>query len=157
MKKLSVIMVLLFAAGGLRAQVFTGGNVSFNMDNGYYLDAAPIIGYKIKSFKAGLSPVASYSGYADFKGVYSYGARVFTEYTVYKGIFLHGEFGAMNTQRNDGTTSRLWSLSAPLGVGYEYAITDNIMAQGSVLWDVMHTGDSPGENPIIRGGIIYNF
>jgi hypothetical protein len=162
--KKRILIILLFLPVLASAQVFTGGNigVSFSESDGYYVDAAPLAGYQIKNFKAGVAAVGSYTGFFDSRSKYSFGGRVFTEYTIIKGIFLHAEFEVLNTEvlayNPDGSTTkkRLWNMAAPMGVGYEYPITKNIKAQGMVLWDVLHNSDSPGQNPIIRGGLIYS-
>jgi hypothetical protein len=134
------------------SQVFTGGNVSVNYSNGIYVDLAPIIGYQIQSFKVGLSPIGSYSTVNGTSGVYSFGGRVFTEYTVWQGIFVHAEFEGQNVPVG---SSRSWIFSAPIGVGYEYPIMKGVMLQGSVLWDFMQQKNNPRENPIVRGGLVY--
>lgn len=146
-----IIIMMMFSARSY-SQIFTGGTTSVNWNNGIYVDLAPIIGYQIQSFKVGLSPIGSYSTVNGTSGVYSFGGRVFTEYTVWKGIFLHAEFEGQNVPVG---SSRSWIFAAPVGVGYEYPIMKGVMLQGSVLWDFMQQKNNPKENPIIRGGIIY--
>lgn len=145
------------------AQVFTGGNFGVNYDNnGVYVDLAPEIGYRYKIVEAGIAPFVSYKQ-IDKAHHYSFGSRVFSRLTLYKDIFAHAEFQVSNIEI-PGTVSsdiffdnRKWIVAMPLGVGYRYKISKNITAQGSVLYDVLLDDDSPQKNPIIRGGIVYDF
>lgn len=144
------------------SQIFTGGTFGVYYDNGVYVDLAPEIGYRYQRVEAGISPFVSYREIGD-QHRYSFGNRIFTRITVYKDIFLHGEFQLMNIEIPGSTSSgftfenRKWILSMPIGAGYKYKISDKAYAHGSILYDVMLDKDSPVQNPIIRGGIIYNF
>lgn len=154
LKAAAALLIIIFMVNSRsNAQIFTGGNVSANYSNGVYIDVAPIIGYQIQSFKVGLSPIGSYSTVGGASATYSYGGRIFAEYTVWQGIFVHGEFGGQNVPVGSG---RSLIFSAPIGVGYEYPVMKGVLLQGSVLWDFMQQKNNPSENPIIRGGIIYS-
>ena len=124
MNRLLKISLILFCASlTSNAQVYTGGNVSINYDNGMYIDAAPIIGYKWDAFNAGFSPFASYSVTNNSKGDFSAGSRIFVEYTIYEGIFLHGECEVLNYPY---AGDRDWAFGMPLGAGYRYEIAKNV-------------------------------
>jgi hypothetical protein len=148
-----LLIVLLFSFSG-KSQITTGGNASVTFTNGIYADLSPIVGYKIKKFSAGFSPFFAYSQQATYNGKYSYGARLFGQYSIFKGAFLHAEIEASNIPVN---TTREWILGIPLGGGYEYEIAKNTKAQCSILYDVLLDKNSPKENPEIRGGIVYSF
>ena len=165
MKTISKIILILLGTILMKptsAQLYTGGTTSMNFDGGVYVDLAPIIGYRILSLNVGVSPIFSYSNRLDVKGAYAWGGRIFAEYTVLKGIFVHGEIEGQNSEKVSisdlgvTTKSRIWTAAAPFGVGYEYVIMKGVRAQGMVLYDLLHTKDSPSQNPIIRGGVTYD-
>jgi hypothetical protein len=165
--RLFVIILTFFLALNFTkssAQIFTGGDLSVTFTNGVNVNLAPIVGYKYKSFSTGLSPVVMYTATGTTSGDFSYGGRVFVEYAIWKGIFVHAEFEALNTGYLESITSiklRNWVLGAPVGVGYEYEITKNVWFKGSVLYDVLVDlnldQNSSKSNPEIRGGIVYTF
>jgi hypothetical protein len=165
-----VFSIFLVCSAGMEhasAQFYTGGNMSFNVVGGFSLDLAPIAGYQYEKFKAGVSPVIMYTATGNTAGSFSYGGRVFAEYTISKGIFAHAEFGALNAGHIDWPTNgaagifkRSWVLSAPVGVGYEYEITKGVWVQAMVLYDALLDINliqgSPLANPSVRGGINYS-
>jgi hypothetical protein len=164
--KISLIVVVFIVISQIKvdAQIFTGGDLSVTFTNGVNVNLAPIIGYKIKGFSTGLSPVVMYTATGATSGDFSYGGRIFAEYDIWKGIFVHAEFEAINTGYLESITNiklRNWVLGAPVGVGYEYEITKNVWFKGSVLYDVMIdlnlNQNSSNSNPIVRGGVVYTF
>jgi hypothetical protein len=162
---LLTVIILSNISNKASAQVFTGGDLSATFINGVKIDIAPIIGYKYKSFSAGLSPVILYTAASTqgFSGDFSYGGRIFAEYDVWKGILVHAEFNAMNTGYVDNTGIKQygWVIGAPIGVGYEYEIASHVWFKGMVLYDaLLHINldqNLPNANPTVRGGITYVF
>lgn len=165
--KLPVLaLIFVFSLSNIRvdAQIFTGGDLSVTFTNGINVNLAPIIGYKVKGFSAGLSPVIMYTATGNTSGDISFGGRIFAEYDIWKGIFVHVEGEALNTGYIDNITSvklRNWTYAAPVGVGYEYEITKNVWFKGSVLYDFLKNlnldQNSSTSNPIVRGGVVYTF
>ena len=51
---------------------------------------------------------------------------------------------------------RIWTIGLPVGAGYEHKI-GKIRVQASILYDLLLDPDSPKENPIYRGGVVYDF
>ena len=153
---LTALMVpFIFGITAVHSQVYTGGNLGFHYDNkGYYIDVAPVIGYRYARLNLGLSPFYSYSEYKDKDNQYSYGGRIYSQLTIYRNVFAHAEFEARNIEKSE---DRKWIVGLPVGGGYRYKIGPNAQAYGAVLYDVLLDDDSPAENPIIRGGITYNF
>ena len=158
-----VCLLITLLQNKIEAQVFTGGDLSVTFTNGVNVDLAPIIGYKVKGFSTGLSPVVMYRATGGLNGEFSYGGRIFAEYSIWKGIFVHAEFEALNTGYLDNfqVKQRNWVLGAPVGVGYEYEINKNVWFKGSVLYDVLIDlnldQNSSSSNPIVRGGVVYTF
>lgn len=161
---IAVILISLIS-NRASAQIFTGGDLSATFINGIKVDIAPTIGYKYKSFSVGLSPVVLYTAASTqgFAGDFSYGARLYVEYTVFKGVFVHVEGKAMNTGYldNSGIKQHGWVIGAPIGVGYEYELAKNVWFKGMALYDpFVHINlnqNLPNPNPTVRGGITYVF
>lgn len=163
-KRLCVMSMLLGMATFAHAQVYTGGNVSVGFDNNTtYADIAPILGYQIGKARVGVSPVLNYNKTTNADAQYSFGARLFGQYTVFQGFFLHAEFESLNVEDRandiDGQPpyDRTWVVGLPVGAGYNQQLTDRISAQFMVLWNVIENDNTPTTNPIIRGGINYSF
>jgi hypothetical protein len=166
-KIIAVTAVILLSLTGNRAlaQLFTGGNLSATFINGVKVDLAPVIGYKIQNFSVGLSPVIQYTAASTqgFAGDFSFGASLFAEYVIYKGIFVHAEGKAMYTGYLDNFQIKHhgWVIGAPIGAGYEYEIAKNVWFKGMALYDpFVHINlnqNLPNPNPTVSGGITYVF
>ena len=157
-----ICLSLAFSAG-VSAQVFTGGNVSVSYDNGVYADIAPVVGYRLEAFNGGVSPIFSYKKPDNSaQQFFSMGARIFGQYHLIENAFLHDEFQTLNTQTTsvfaDGTRihDRVWTISLPVGAGYETRLNDKTRVQASILYDVLQDKNNPNNMPVIRGGILYD-
>ncbi len=160
MKKILLISILVTALSGmhntLNAQMYTGGNLGIHYDaKGYYIDVAPLLGYRQGIVDFGVSPFFSFRDHKDRDSRYSYGNRVFTQVTFIPNVFAHAEFEVTNIEAAGG--DRKWIVGLPLGGGYRYRLGDRTQAYGMVLYDVLLDDDSPVTNPIIRGGVVYSF
>jgi len=153
-KKLQLLLILIFVTLGfnVKSQVYTGGTMGVNYNDGVVVELAPILGYKYKIFEAGVSPLFSY---AERQNKFAAGARLFTIVTVYKDTFVHAEFEAANVQKGEDIKSREWVLALPIGGGYQYEISKGVYAYGMILYNVIQKENSLTKNPIIRGGIKY--
>lgn len=155
-KYVTLFLALTFISLNASSQVYTGGNASVNYDRGYYVDLAPLLGYRMGIVNVGVSPFYAYADRENHEPVYSFGARLFTQLTFYKDIYAHVELQGENVQIGK-TKNRKWVLSLPVGFGYRYEIAPNTTAYGMILYDVLLNEDSPSRNPIIRGGVTYSF
>ncbi|MFO8054394.1 MAG: hypothetical protein R6U19_04430 [Bacteroidales bacterium] len=150
------VLITLGVNSEADAQFYTGGNIGADFDNdGYYIDASPLFGYRLEKVRAGISPFYSHRDFKKGPSRYSYGGRVFTQYTFIKNVFVHGEFEASNIELYG--EKRKWIIGLPLGAGYRKEIAPNTQAYGMVLYDVLLDDDSMVRNPILRGGVQYNF
>ncbi|HLR90014.1 MAG TPA: hypothetical protein VK040_03600 [Balneolaceae bacterium] len=139
------------------AQVFTGGSASFSfLNNRTYFEASPLIGYRINDFRVGTGAILSYNRRNGNERTH-YGARIFGQYDVAEGLYLHGEMEGINTKytRSSGRVTRNWLFSIPVGAGYRQRISENVYATASILYDLIQHKNSPYDNPIIRGGVRY--
>ena len=154
-KKFHYLFIFILTILGFNAesQVYTGGTMGVNYNDGVIIELAPILGYKYNIFEAGVSPLFSY---AEKQNKFAAGARIFSTVTVYKDTFVHAEFEAANVQKNENDIkSREWVLAFPIGGGYQYEISKGVYAYGMILYNVIQKENSLTKNPIIRGGIKY--
>lgn len=148
-----VFFMTVFASNGYSQLVF-GGTLGANYRNdGFYLELAPQVGYKYKILETGLCPFLLYAEGSDYL---SYGARIYTEATVWENLFLHAEFQAANNYIY-GEGKREWVLGLPVGAGWAQPINDNMVFKAMILWDILYKeGYSAQENPIFRVGVTYS-
>jgi hypothetical protein len=151
-----VVVALLFYFKA-ECQVFTGGEFGVHYKNGMIIEAAPVLGYKLNNYRVGVSPFLSYSMPKNSKEFYIFGARLFNQFTIFEGVYLHAEFEALNTPHLKADDKRIWLLGLPVGAGYEKEIAKNTFAYGSFLYDLLLSESSPKENPTIRAGIVHRF
>ncbi len=157
MIKAGILLFFSFAflmTDSSQAQVFTGGSVGVHYSRGYYIEASPIIGYRMGIVDVGISPFFSYREYRDRDNRYSYGNRIFTQVSPVPQVFGHAEFEMTNIEHGG---ERKWITGLPVGAGYRYGLGSRSEAYGMVLYDLLLDDDSPVENPIVRGGVIYRF
>ncbi len=152
-----LLLSLLLYNQNSEAQIFTGGNIGFQVNNGNTVfDASPMIGYRMKNFEAGVSPFFTYVMPKNSVNEYLYGGRIFSKYHAIEGLFLHAEFEGVNIHLPNEATKRKWTLGLPLGAGYEHRV-GKVRVHASILYDVLLDPDSGKQNPIYRGGITYDF
>ncbi len=151
---LLLVVMTFFLVNDSHAQVFTGGSVGVHYDRGYYIDAAPVIGYTMGIVDLGVSPFFSFRDHRDRDSRYSYGGRLFTQVSPVPEVFGHAEFEMTNIEHGD---DRKWITGFPVGAGYRYKLGSRSEAYAMVLYDLLLDDDSPVTNPIVRGGITYRF
>lgn len=156
MKKYLIIVLTVSISNLLYGQLFTGGNMSFNFNNqGIYLDAAPEIGYRFMGkLSVGMSPFVSVTKYNSSPDIqYMYGGRLFSRLEILNGAYAVANVEAINIKTESG---RAWNYALPIGAGFRYKY-GKISVYSEVLYDILLKPDSPRENPIVRGGINYDF
>jgi len=155
-----LILVITLTYTKVFGQLFTGGTTNFSYDNGMCIDFAPEIGYKIEKIRVGAAPFILYKEVSDADNV-SFGARVYGQYDIMKDIYIQVESQVTRVQNIPqaiaGSYKSKWIISFPVGAGYRYKIADNTYAWGSVLYDFFLDENSPQKNPLVRGGVTYDF
>lgn len=160
---LSTLALLILSATLGSAQIYTGGDASLDYANGFYVDVAPVVGYRVGMLDVGIAPFFSYSKKNNADDFYLYGGRFYSQLNLLENLFVHAEIEGLNTQKTvvnpDGSsiTSRKWVLGVPIGAGYRQRLGDNVTAHAMVLYDILLDEDSPKENPVVRAGVTYNF
>jgi len=146
-------------------RLFTGGNLGLQFGTYTSIDVSPIIGYYFTNkFAAGIGAIYQYNGFKDninpanSYNTNIYGANCFLRYYLFKNIFAHAEYEALNLetlyfdQLNRYSTPRFWVQSVLLGGGYRQPIGEHSSVNIMLLYNINETVDSPYSNPIIRMG-----
>ncbi len=96
------------------------------------------------------------------KGLNTFGGRVYADMLIVKGMFLHGEFEALNQDAsytlytNESISSRVYESN--FGLGKRFNITRNIRGNIIAIYRVEYQGELPAANKInVRMGIDYAF
>ncbi len=126
---------------------FFGGNLGLQIGQVTYVNIAPIVGYKVtERYRAGVGINYIYTNYFG-QGYHLIGGRLFQQFFVWKGIFLHGEYEFMNYPTSFSNANGKWVRNIAnafnLGPGYQQnfgrrAFT-NVAVLYNVIWDRNNT------------------
>ena len=179
MKRLAIIaslFLMLFGFAGkasaqflpdtpdLKGKIIYGGNFGFGMSGNFLsLSVAPQIGYRVfNPWEVGVRTI--YDLTCDFNrmlgNVYGhyFGLAPYTNFQVYKGLFLHVEDELMYgiIRLNHETVSQKWYNSVFVGGGYrQYSYTGSyvyFMVLYNLSWGAIHqpsNWDTPYGSPIV--------
>jgi len=148
-----------------KERFFLGGTIQLLVGNPTSLDLSPLAGYRLTK-KWSIGTGATYRlSFGDGNNQYTnaidedvYGYRAFTEYIFYKGFFAHSEFESMNKKVEDLTsdqTQRTWSNALMAGIGKEYRFAKKVKGNVMVLYNFLHSSNSPYDKPLVfRFGFI---
>ena len=150
----------------LKDRLYYGGNFSLQLGNITYIDASPLVGAMItEKYSAGMGATYQYYNnkyYVDGAS-HVYGARVFNRYNVFRQIFLHAEYEALNLElpytlpNNDIIFTREWVPSLFAGAGYFVPFGDrggmNFMALYNFSYDNKRTNYN--EPYVFRVGFVF--
>lgn len=91
MKKIYFLLfgaILVCTGFKINAQVYTGGSMGIHYDDGIYVDAAPLLGYRQGILDLGVAPFYAYREYDNMPSRYSYGNRLFMQLTFIPNVIL---------------------------------------------------------------------
>lgn len=144
--------------------IIVGGNLGAQFGQATYIEASPIIGYRItEMFTAGVGFTYQYFSenynsptFADYKAQVL-GPRVFLQHDLIFGLFAHTEFehSWVKFTYEDPTYGEYANdVSAFfVGMGYNYEIGENSRFQIMLLYDVLHNIESIYYSPwVVRMG-----
>ena len=156
-KKTILSLILMCSAYGFaHAQWYVGGNMGMHFENSnVYANVSHEVGHKFLDGKlsVGVAPFLAYTKKSGYDPEYSYGGRVITRFDIINGLYVTAQAQAENFDTSEG---RKWEYAIPVGVGYYYSM-GHVSIYAEVTYDLLFDDDSYGENPIIRGGVNYNF
>jgi len=142
-----------------KERFFLGGTLQLLVGDPTSIDFSPLAGYKLnKRWSVGvggsyrISFGSDKSKYANHIDQDVYGYRVFSEYILFKGIFVHGEFESMNKKLENQLSDqpkRIWVNGLMAGLGKEYRFAKNVKGNVMVLYNFLHSEDSPYDKPFV--------
>lgn len=121
---------------------FFGGNFGLQVGAVTYVNIAPIAGYKVTPrYRAGVGINYIYTNYFG-QSFHLIGGRLFNQYFVWKGIFLHAEYEFMNYPTGNvvpGTNKREHNIANAfnLGAGYQQNFGRRAFTSVAVLYNVI--------------------
>jgi hypothetical protein len=126
---------------------FFGGNLGLQVGTVTYINVAPLAGYKITPrYWAGVGINYIYTNYFG-QGFHLVGGRIFQQYFVWRGIFLHAEYEFMDYPTGlsfpNGKFRRNIANGFFVGPGYQQNLGKraftNVMFLYNVIWDPNNT------------------
>lgn len=138
-----------------------GGWVGAQFGTITYINVSPMVTYQANDW---LYPGVglTYMYYKDKRFVpeYSsstYGARVYSSFYIWRDLFAHLEYEALNLEYYDRIGERGFIHNIFIGGGYRQWIGNRAFAMVTVLYNVNESRYSPYRNPIIRIGFGVGF
>ena len=145
------------SSADFKDRLYYGGNIGFNiLANILFLEASPIIGYKISdNLSAGLGGKMMFVRYMQFKENYSiYGGSVFSRYRILDQFFLHAEFEVLNAYERQFTSPNYGNRATAnmffVGAGYSSG-GGGLNLQAMLLYDLIDHYNSPYQGSYIFG------
>lgn len=132
----------------LGRKYFTGGSFGLSFGTYTYINAAPILGYRLTnriSVGSGLSYFYINDPY--FEGSLL-GGKLFAQGMVYKTFFAHAEYELVDFRNNFSVILA--------GAGYRQMFSERSGIDLMVLFDLNQNGRSFYNNPVIRPALIFN-
>jgi hypothetical protein len=160
-------------------RIYYGASLGLNYTNGWLVEFAPYMGYKLsRAFSMGSILQAQYvtANTIDEYGQryslqsFTYGGGVFARHKFGENIFAHTELDYMSYEsptytaagfqkfdnQNRAITVRQNLPALPIGIGYTSG--DMLSFDMLLLYDLLHTRNSPTPSAwTIRMGLAYNF
>jgi len=124
-------------------KVFFGGNLGLQVGSVTYINVAPIVGYKVTDrYRVGVGINYIYTNYFG-QAHHLIGGRLFQQFFVWKGIFLHAEYEFMDYPSgyvNNGTNKiqRNIANAFNLGAGYQQNFGRRAFTNVMILYNVIH-------------------
>jgi hypothetical protein len=132
----------------LGRKYFTGGSFGLTFGTYTYINAAPILGYRLtKRISVGTGLSYFYINDPYFEGSLL-GGKFFAQGMVYKTFFAHTEYELVDFRNNFSV------LLA--GAGYRQMFSERAGIDLMVLFDLNQNGRSFYRNPVIRPALIFN-
>lgn len=121
---------------------FFGGNLGLQVGSVTYINVAPIVGYKVTDrYRVGVGLNYIYTNYFG-QANHLIGGRIFQQFFVWKGIFLHAEHEFMSypTGYTDGNGKKIKNIanSFNVGAGYQQNFGRRAFTNVMILYNVIH-------------------
>ncbi len=177
MKKIFILISILFITGGLYAQVdlyehpdnppkdttqkeysrlYAGGYISGSIISPWGLYITPSLAYHVTNwFSTGISGDFLLSKYPNYAAMIDYGAGAFTEFYLFNTIVFHQEVKYINVY-DYLAVKRVWNPAYYLGIGYKQDYRKNKYTTYLILWDFNQNANSLYRNPVLRFVFYFN-
>ncbi|PSR05285.1 MAG: hypothetical protein BRD49_04895 [Bacteroidetes bacterium SW_10_40_5] len=139
-----------------------GGNAGLQFGNNTLISVSPTVGYKLTDeWITGIRGIYQYYKFNGPRGDFEtniYGGSVFTNYMIFKNIFLHSEyerlnFETYNSQQNE--LVRVWDNNFLLGGGLRQPVGGNVYMNFQALYNLTYSTSSPYSKPwVINVGLM---
>ena len=121
---------------------FFGGNLGLQVGAVTYINIAPIVGYKVTDrYRVGVGINYIFTNYFGQK-YHLIGGRIFQQFFVWKGIFLHAEYEFMDYPTGyaapNGKFQRNIANAFNVGAGYQQNFGRRAFTNVMVLYNVIH-------------------
>ena len=129
------------------------------------IDLSPQIGYRLTGWLtagvAGVYRIGMGKANPSFvAGEGTYGCRVYADYGLVRGIFIHADFESLEVKNEFVTqeSKNVNVLGSYFGLGKQYSISRNIRGSVLALYRINYSGNIPGQSKFtLRAGFDYVF
>lgn len=151
----------------LKDRMYFGGNFSLQLGNVTFIDVSPLAGAMItEKYSAGVGATYQYYNNSFFRDATShvYGGRIFNRYNIFRQIFLHAEYEALNLEvpnfipnTNEVFFTREWVPGLFGGAGYFVPFGDRGGMNFMVLYNFSHDNIRSNYNEpyVFRVGFVF--
>ena len=131
-------------------RLYGGGNISFNIFNGWILlDASPFVGYRLtQKYSAGIGAKYIYRGFPEQNiNLSYYGGNLFSRYQLTRNFLAHVEYELLNVYETRPISlnfgERTLASMFYIGGAYSTSIGGNATVQIMLLYDLINDYNSP--------------
>jgi len=140
----------------LGERLLYGGQFQFLKGKPISLDLSGMVGYKINK-KLHMGILATYRANLNIDSLHYkfsvpsdvYGASIFTDYFIYRNFYAHAELESKSTFiiQPDAYQNRKWVEGLLVGLGHDFTIFKKLKGGMMILFNVLHSDDSPYRTP----------
>ena len=143
-------------------RIYYGGTVSLGFGSTTSIGVFPMLGYKLTpKLSGGVEVGYEYVSYDGGESTHNYGASVFGNYRIGRGLYAHAEYQAVNYEVFTGLNSseREWVPFVLVGGGFYKPISPRTSLYVEVLFDVLQDERSPYDDwePVVSVGVGVGF
>jgi hypothetical protein len=143
-------------------RIFYGGTVTLGFGSTTRIGVFPMLGYKLTpKLSGGVELGYEYVSYDGGESTHNYGASVFGNYRIGRGLYAHAEYQGVNYEIFTGPNSsdREWVPFLLVGGGFYKPVSPRTSLYVEVLFDVLQDERSPYDDwePVVSVGVGVGF
>lgn len=143
-------------------RVVYGGNAGLQLGSNTMISVSPTVGYKLTDdWIAGIRGIYQYYKFNDPRGDFetnTYGGSIFTNYMIFKNIFLQAEYEKLNFETysvQENQLVRVWDNNFFVGGGLRQPVGGKVYMNIQALYNLTYTTTSPYAKPwVINVGLM---